>query len=104
MNGDKFNLDDGWKCWVDGDIISGMTVETSSEWWQGLWDDGSGRMNAEKRKQIEQIESLTEEKSERMRLSDAGVERTELWQRWRTLSDNVFFAKSKGMRGRVWFL
>ena len=34
-----------------------------------------GRMNAEKRKQIEQIESLTEEKSERMRLSDAGVER-----------------------------
>ena len=46
MNGDKFNLDDGWKCWVDGDIISGMTVETSSEWWQGLWDDGSGRMRS----------------------------------------------------------
>ena len=46
MNSDKFNLDDGWKCWVDGDIISGMTVETSSEWWQGLWDDGSGRMRS----------------------------------------------------------
>ena len=44
MNGDKFSLDDGWKCWVDSDIISGVTVEISSEQWQGLWDDGSGRM------------------------------------------------------------
>ena len=35
-------------------------------------------MKAEKRKQIERIESLTEEKSERMRLSDAGVEWTDL--------------------------
>ena len=31
-----------------------------------------------KKKQIERIESLTEEKSERMRLSDAGVEQTGL--------------------------
>ena len=38
----------------------------------------NGRMKVEKRKQIERIESLTEEKSERMRLSDAGVEWTDL--------------------------
>ena len=38
-----------------------------------------GRMKAKKRKQTERIESLfTEEKSERMRLSDARVERTDL--------------------------
>ena len=37
-----------------------------------------GRMNAEKRKQIEQIESLTEEKSERMRFSGARIEQTDL--------------------------
>ena len=37
-----------------------------------------GRMKAEKKKQIERIESLTEEKSERMRLSDVGVEWTNL--------------------------
>ena len=36
------------------------------------------RTKAEKRKQIERIESLTEEKSERMRSSDAGVERMDL--------------------------
>ena len=37
-----------------------------------------GRMKAEKRKQTKRIESLTEKKSERMRLSDARVERTDL--------------------------
>ena len=36
------------------------------------------RMKAEKRKKIERIESLTEEKSEWMRLSDARVEWTDL--------------------------
>ena len=46
MNGDKFSLDDGWKCWVDGDIISGVTVEIISGWWQSLWDDGSRRMKS----------------------------------------------------------
>ena len=54
-----------------------------------------------KKKQIERMESLTEEKSERMRFCDEGVERTDLWQRWRTRSDNVFFAKSKEKRGKV---
>ena len=46
MNGDKFSLDDGWKCWVDGDIISGVTVEIISGRWQSLWDDGSRRMKS----------------------------------------------------------
>ena len=46
MSGDKFSLDDGWKCWVDGDIISGVTVEISSGRWQGLWDDGSRKMRS----------------------------------------------------------
>ena len=40
MNDDKYSLDDGWKCWVDGNIISGVTVEISSGRWQSLWDDG----------------------------------------------------------------
>ena len=44
---------------------------------------------------------LTEEKSERMRSNDVGVERMDLWQRWWTRSDNVFSAKSKEMRERV---
>ena len=34
------------KRWVDGEIISGMTVEMSSERWQGLWDDGSEKMRS----------------------------------------------------------
>ena len=61
MNGDKFSLDDGWKCWVDGDIIiwgdcwkccvddviiNGVTIEISSGWWRGSLDDGSGRMRS----------------------------------------------------------
>ena len=46
MDDDKFSLDDGWERWVDGDIISGMTVEMPSERWQGLWDDGSERMRS----------------------------------------------------------
>ena len=46
MNGDKFSLDDSWKCWVDGAIINGVTVEIYSEQWRGSWDDGSGRMRS----------------------------------------------------------
>ena len=46
MNGDKFSLDDGWKCWVDGDIINRVTVEISSGQWRGSLDDGSGRMRS----------------------------------------------------------
>ena len=46
MNGDKYSLDDDWECWVDGDIISGVTVEISNGRWQGLWDDDSGRMRS----------------------------------------------------------
>ena len=46
MNGDKFSLDDGWKCWVNGDIIIGVTVEISSGRWRGSLDDGSGRMRS----------------------------------------------------------
>ena len=46
MNGDKFSLDDGWKCWVDDDIISWVTVEIFTGRWQSLWDDGSGRMKS----------------------------------------------------------
>ena len=46
MNGDKFSLDDGWKCWVDSDIIIGVTVEISSGRWRGSLDDGSGRMRS----------------------------------------------------------
>ena len=46
MNGDKFSLADGWKCWVDGDKINGVTVEISSGWWWGSLDDGSGRMRS----------------------------------------------------------
>ena len=44
------------------------------------------------------MESLTEEKSERMRFCDERVEQTDLW---RTRSDNVFSAKSKEMKGKV---
>ena len=58
-----------------------------------------------KKKQIERKKLLTEEKSERMRSNDAGVERTDLWQGWRTRSDNVFFVKSREMRdGGVVFI
>ena len=46
MNGDKFSLDNGCKCWVDGDIIIGVTVEISSGRWRGSLDDGSGRMRS----------------------------------------------------------
>ena len=46
MDGDKFSFDDGWECWVNGDIISGMTVEMLSERWQGLWDDSSERIRS----------------------------------------------------------
>ena len=46
MNDDKYRLDDGRKCWVDSNIISGVTVEILSERWQSLWDDGSGRMTS----------------------------------------------------------
>ena len=54
-----------------------------------------------KKKQIERMKLLTEEKSERMRSNDAEVERMDLWQRWRTRSDNVFSLKSREMRERV---
>ena len=50
-----------------------------------------------KKKQIERKKLLIEEKSERMRLNYAGVERTDLWQGWQTRSDNVFSAKSREM-------
>ena len=46
MNGDKFSLDDGWKCWVDGGIINGVMVEISSGRWRGSLDDGSRRMRS----------------------------------------------------------
>ena len=46
MNDDKFSLDDGWKCWVDSDIINGVMVEISSGRWRGSLDDGSGRMRS----------------------------------------------------------
>ena len=46
MNGDKFSLDDGWKCWVDSDIINRVMVEISSGQWRGSLDDGSGRMRS----------------------------------------------------------
>ena len=46
MNGDKFSLDDGWKCWMNGDIIIGVTIEISSRRWRGSLDDGSGRMRS----------------------------------------------------------
>ena len=46
MDGDKFSFDNGWECWVNGDIISGMTVEMLSERWQGLWDDSSERIRS----------------------------------------------------------
>ena len=38
----------GWrlKSPADSDIISRMTVEMSSRRWQGLWDDGSGRVRS----------------------------------------------------------
>ena len=52
-------------------------------------------MKAEKMKQIERIESLTEEKSERIRIDSKWVERIS-FDRWRTRSDNVVSVKSKG--------
>ena len=53
-----------------------------------------------KKKQIKRKKLLTKEKSERMRSNDAGIEQMDLWQRWRTRSDNMFSAKSREMRER----
>ena len=54
-----------------------------------------------KKKQIKRMKLLIEEKSKRMRSNDVEDERTDLWQRWRTRSDNVFSVKSREMRERV---
>ena len=53
-----------------------------------------------KKKQRERQKLLTKEKSEWIRSNDSGVERMDLWQGWRTRSDNVFSAKSREMRER----